>query len=177
MKRALAIVLALLLTCVGACGYDTGFKLPVKVGSIGVEMFGNDSKVRDLEASVHDAVTASLRSRTDAHLVPPSLADMLIRGKVLAYSRRSGIRDENNLLLETGVQIVVAAEIVQLRPTPGVAEAVLKRIRVDEEAGYRLVEPTGEIDARERVLRRIGDRIVLELFAEFTQEAAPTSQN
>jgi hypothetical protein len=173
MRAALAALLA----TVAACGYHTGFLVPEGVGSIGVEIFDNTSKVRDLEAEVHDHLTESLRSRTDAHLVPPSLAELVIRGRVLDYSRRSGIRSRGNQLLETGVQISVEAELIRRRAEPETKERVLRKIQVEEESGYRIEEPSGEFDARERVLRRLADRIVLELFAEFTQEGAPPSQN
>ncbi|MBI5431662.1 MAG: hypothetical protein HZA52_02405 [Planctomycetes bacterium] len=175
MKRA---SLALLLAALGlGCGYNTGFLVSKNVGSIGVEVFDNTSKVRDLEADVHDHLTESLRSRTEAHLVPPSLAELVIRGRVLDYSRRSGIRSRDNQLLETGVQIAVEAELVRRRADPDAQEEVLRRIQVEEESGFRLQEANGELDARDRVLRRLADRIVLELLSEFTQEASPPSQN
>jgi hypothetical protein len=168
---------ALLLACGLGCGYHAGLLVPEGVGSIGVEIFDNISKVRDLEALVHDHVTESLRSRTDAHLVPPSLAELVIRGRVVEYSRRSGIRNRENELLETGVQIAVEAELVRRRADPEAQEVVLRRIQVEEESGFRLQEPDGELDARDRVLRRLGDRIVLELLAEFAQEGGSSSQN
>ncbi|MCC6408951.1 MAG: hypothetical protein IT453_17455 [Planctomycetes bacterium] len=171
-------MLALLLAALGlGCGYNTGFLVSKNVGSIGVEVFDNISKVRDLEADVHDYLTESLRSRTEAHLVPPSLAELVIRGRVLDYSRRSGIRNRDNQLLETGVQIAVEAELVRRRADPEAQEEVLRRIQVEEESGFRLQEANGELDARDRVLRRLADRIVLELLSEFTQESSPPSQN
>lgn len=180
MRRTLLEYVVLPLALCGAlaaCGYRTGFLVPEHIGSIGVEIFDNVSKVRDLEAEVHDYVTESLRSRTEAHLVPPSLAELVIRGRVLDYSRRSGIRNRDNQLLETGVEITVEAELVRRRSDPEAREEVLRRITVDEESGFRLQEPNGEFDAKERVLRRLADRIVLELLAEFTQEGDSPSQN
>lgn len=175
MRRWLGLALGLCLAA--GCGYSSGFVLPEGIGSIGVEIFDNTSKVRDLEGAMHDYLTESLRSRTEAHLVPPSLAELVIRGRVVDYARRSGIRNRENQLLETGVEITVEAQLVRRRAEAERKEEILGSIRVDEESGYTLEEPNGELDARDRVLRRLADRIVLELLAGFAQEGGPASQN
>jgi hypothetical protein len=54
---------------------------------------------------------------------------------------------------------------------PDQQDEVLRRVSVSDESGFRLEEPNGELDARDRVLRRIADRIVLELFAPLDYES------
>jgi hypothetical protein len=163
---ALACALAL-----AACGYSAGLRAPEGVQTVGIELFNNTSKVRDIEALVHDRVSGSLRSRVGVHVVQPSRADLVIRGRVVDYSRRSGIRSKQNKLLETGVQIEVEAELVRPARLPDQQDEVLRRVSVSDESGFRLEEPNGELDARDRVLRRIADRIVLELFAPLDYES------
>ncbi len=165
-----AALVSIALFAIAGCGYATGLTAPEGAQSVGVELFNNTSKVRDLEALVHDRLTGSLRSRINLRLEKPSAADVVIRGRVVDYARRSGIRSEDNKLLETGVQIQVEAELIRPTKVEGRDDTVLRKILVEEESGYRLEEPNGELDARDRVLRRIADRIVLELFAPLDYE-------
>lgn len=156
-----------LLVALAGCGYRAGLLMPEGTRTIGVEVFDNVSKQRDVEAEVHDALTASLRSRLDARIVSPADADLVIRGSVTDYRRRSGIRTKGNVLQETGVTIELTVKLVRRLqsngPTP--RESVLSTIELDDESGYRLGEPRGELDARGRALRRLADRAVLDLFS------------
>lgn len=180
MTRALAPVLVVLLALAGACGYTTGLTLPENYQTIGVEVFGNDTREPDLEARLQEQLTASVRSRLDAPLVEPERADLIIRGTLLTFDRRSGIRSPDNELLETGVRIAIEAELV--RPLPGTPppqpgkkskDVVLRSVRFNDESGFRLDEDDfgqGELAASNRVLRRLSDRIVMELLIPVVYE-------
>ena len=56
-----AWLLGLLLLC--GCGYSSGFVLPEGNTTVGVEFFGNDSRLRNLEAELHEIGRASCRER------------------------------------------------------------------------------------------------------------------
>ncbi len=105
---------------VGACGYKSGFVLP-EGESIGVKVFANDSKLRDIEMRLHPYLTDSVQRLVGAELVGPARASVWIEGVVLEYVRRAGIRSPDNVQLETGVQIVVLARLVRRveAPLPG----------------------------------------------------------
>ena len=62
--------------CAG-CGYTTGLHLAPGHDSIGVELFRNDSPVRDLERDLHAALARSTRKLVDAPLVPPGQASLV----------------------------------------------------------------------------------------------------
>jgi hypothetical protein len=113
-RASLAVVLALV---AGACGYKSGFVLP-EGESIGVKVFGNDSKLRDIEMRLHPYLTDSVQRLVSADLVGPARASVWIEGVVLDYVRRGGIRSPDNVQLETGVQIVVLARLVRRVEAP-----------------------------------------------------------
>jgi hypothetical protein len=170
------------------CGYRTGFEVPDDVRTVGVRLFQNDSKQRDLERELHLWMSDSVQRLVGATLVDPRRADLVLEGRLLDYSRRSGIRSPDNLLLETGVKIALEARLVrpaalalapeQAAPTgsraadgalgvPAVPSgSVLWRRTLSQEFGFRLDEAGGEGRTRERALRSLADRIVLEAFAQ-----------
>ena len=191
MRRALAF-LGLLLG--SACGYHTGIVLPEGQGSVAITLFHNDSKLRDLEAPLNAALAQSVERLLDTRLTAPERADLVVRGRILSYEKRGGIRSKENQLLETGVIISVEAELVRgLAPAPaapppanplanppaniGTKEAppsnVIARTRTSAQAGFRLDEPDGERIARERVLRNLADRIVMDLFSPVASGSTP----
>ena len=213
MSRQVA-ALALLAALAPGCGYSSGF-LVEDPRTVAVEIFQNDSKQRDLEAELHAQLTDSMNRMVHAPLVSPSGADLLVRGTLLAYERRGGIRSPQNLLLETGVRITVRAQLVRRRgpyrpgggqgglpelegdgepdvlqppeapvhfaegepeaspEPPPPSDLVLREIVFSAESGFRLQEIQGELRARERVLRSIADRVVLDLFSTLAYEANP----
>jgi hypothetical protein len=198
-SRRATLGLALLALLPG-CGYSTGFRLPEGMQSVGVEVFGNDSKLRDVELEFQEALVDSTARLVHAPIVDPSEADLVLRGRIVDYRRRGGIRSADNELLESGVTVVVEVQLVrrfaesEVRPGPEPArsdappaarddrisipptapnERVLRPMRAIQEFGYRLAESYGEARARERTLANLADRIVLDLFGTLAYEAGP----
>ncbi len=207
-----ALGLANLVLFLGGCGYNTGFEVPAGVETVGVRVFWNDTQRRDLELELHRWVSDSVQRLVDAPLVSPEVADLVLDGRLLDYSKRGGIRSPDNKQLETGVRVVVEARLWRRRtpqaqalldseakpdleagttaqepqsrsadpgsrgvgfgalPVPG---EILWRRNMSQEMGYRIAETNGEAAARERVLRSLGDRIVLEAFS---MASAPPSE-
>lgn len=163
------------LLLLAGCGYSTGFRLPDDHATVGVEFFGNQSPVRDLEVDFHDYLTDAVSRVVHARIVDPDEADYVVRGEVLSYARRRGIRSPDNVLLETGVRIAIRAELLEA-PAPGDPEGrprTVRETRAATESGYRLEEPLGEADARDRVLRNLADEVVIELFGYLATQEAP----
>ena len=83
-----------------------------------------------------------------------------MRGRVILYYHRGGIRSEDNVLLETGVRIDVEASLYvhgKLEPE--------RTAKASSAVGYTLDDPNNEIDARNRALRHIAEELVLTLLA------------
>jgi hypothetical protein len=160
---ALLLGVALLIACAfaGGCGYSAGLGVADHHSSIGLEIFGNDAYERDLERPFDDEMSRALRDFSDAPIVDVSKADVLVRGMIRTYLRRSGIRSPANVPLETGVTIEVTAALYD--------RASGKRLSEDCKAvssvGYLIGPTNNELDARDRALRHIAEELVLDLFA------------
>ncbi|MCC7012291.1 MAG: hypothetical protein IT454_07010 [Planctomycetes bacterium] len=165
MRAALYALLALL---VSGCGYRAGFALREGT-TIGVTLFDNRSRERDIEAELHAQLTDSVQRMVGATLATPARSDYRIEGSVIDYRRRSGIRDPDNVRLESGVRVVVQARLVRAVASSGDPSSptnVLREVTVADERGFLFSDPLGEETARAEVLRNVCDRIVIELFAD-----------
>ncbi len=172
----LAIAVSIVLTAaLFACGYHTGLTVPEGRRTIGIEFFGNDGPLRDVEVQLQSELAQAVERMVPVRVVDPLHADLVLRGKVLGYNRRGGIRSEDNKLLETGIQITVEASLVDPRrhfdrdgnPLP---PRVLRRALTSTSSGYRIEEPDGERAARARAMRNLADRLTLDLFGAVAYE-------
>jgi hypothetical protein len=198
VRRALAFLALAALG--GGCGYSTGLSVPPGIHTVGVEVFGNDGRLRDLELELHNLLSDSVERLVHARLVDPNQADLVLRGRIVEYRRRGGIRSTDNELLEDGVRISVEVQLVRrfaqsvvapgpepdrtppepsprddrnTLPTTAPNERVLRPMRATQEFGFRIAEPNGEALARERTLINLADRIVLDLFGTLAYESGP----
>lgn len=155
-----AIFCALALSSI-SCGYNAGLRVREKHESVGLEIFGNDSYERDLERPLHEQMSRAIRDFTDVAIDSPSRAEIVIRGTVRIFQRRSGVRNPDNQLLETGVYIKAEATLYDRAS----GRALGAPASAGTWVGYVLDEPDNEGEARDRVLRHIADQLVLDLFA------------
>jgi hypothetical protein len=170
--------MALGLAGLAACGYSTGLTLPQGRHSVAVAIFGNDSKLRDLEQDLNYELGAAAERLIDARLARPDQADVVIRGRILQYDRRGGIRSNTNILLESGIQITVEAQLEWRADADAEApEGSRPKARFISQSGFRLDEAGGEHQARQRVLRSLSEQMVLDLFAPLAYEAPPQNGN
>jgi hypothetical protein len=142
------------------CGYSTGVRAADRVGTVGVTYFQNRTMERDVERPMQDALTAAIRSLTDVPLSDPAAAAVVLRGEIVEYRRRGGIRSADNRLLETGLYIEAEAGLYD---SPSGRPLGPQR-RAYVWVGYTLDDPGGEGVARERAIRHVADELVLELF-------------
>lgn len=160
-RSALArALLAALIALASSCGYSRSLVPPPGTGSIGVVYFHNDTPERDLEREFAVELSSSVRDLVRAPLADPREADVRIEGRLADYRRRGGIRDPDNRLLESGVQVLVEAWLVDARS----GERLTGTARATTAVGYLIPEPGGEEAARARTLRHLADRVVLDLF-------------
>ena len=149
------------------CGYHSGLELEDSQASVGIEIFANDSESRlvtDLERDLHTAMTRAVARLVHAPIVAPEKADLVLRGRIVDYRRRSGIRDDDNVLLETGIRVEVEGELWNPSGKRLASAAYANH------AGYVLSDPDGELGAQERVLANVAERLVLDLFASVAYE-------
>lgn len=145
----------------GGCGYSTGIRVADRVRSVGVTFFNNKTLERDVERPLQDALTAAIRSLTDVPIADPGGAEVILRGEILEYKRRGGIRSADNQLLETGLYIEAEAGLYDR----GSDRALGPQKRAVVWVGFVVDEPNGEPNARDRAIRFVAEELVLELFS------------
>jgi hypothetical protein len=165
MKLALLTVAL----CAG-CGYSTGLRLAPGHDSIGVELFRNDSPVRDLERDLHMALAKSTRNLVDAPLVAPSQASVVVRGRILDFHLRGGVRNQQNQLVETAVTVRVESSLWDGRT----GELLVAPVRSTVQVGFVLDGLESEGQTIQRALDNLADAIVLELL---TRPPVPPAQD
>lgn len=140
----------------------TGTSYP-KGTTIGVELFDRSRRVleRDLEPIVHDGLTRALLDYQGLELRPVDEADLILRGSVVDYRRRGGVRSETFQLLETGVHLKLDAELVDRR-----SGIVLSRATPRTWSSYALDGVPREAAARERGFDFLARKLLFELFSE-----------
>jgi hypothetical protein len=161
MTRRLSIALLLF----GAsCGWRFGLEGPDRQVTIGVEIFEIDRTVleRGLEAPLQRALSQAVSDWVDARLVSPERADWVIRGRILGFRRRSGIRSTSHELLESGVRLDVSAELVERATGRLVAPSARESIW----SGFALDAAANESAAVDRGLRAVAEALVLDLFRQ-----------
>lgn len=174
MRLAIAISIVLA-AALAACGYRTGLTVPEGRRTVGVEFFGNDGPLRDVEVQLQSELAQAVERMLPVRIVDPTRADLIVRGRVVDYSRRGGIRSPENKLLETGIRITVEASLIDPKPQfdrngNPLPPRVLRRARTFTESGYRIEETDGERAARARALRNLADRLTLDLFGAVAYE-------
>lgn len=160
LRAGLVLTSALVLGLVASCGYSTGIRVKDRIGSVGITVFGNKTLEPDLEREFQDEISRAIRSYTDGRIEVPERAEALVRGTVLIYNRRGGIRSSRNELLETGLFVEAEAGLYDRRTDRALGPQRLSRVWV----GFVLDENEGEAAARARAIRYISEELVLELF-------------
>ena len=159
---------ALLAALLAGCGYTTGLRLEPEYESIGVDVFGNESQMRNVERDLHVALTRVVRDRVLAPLEAASRADLVVRGDVLEVRFRPGIRTTGNQQVETGLIVRARASLWD----PTTEQVVTGPVVATTQVGYTLDSPFGEQDARRRVLENLAERLVLDLMATHSAREA-----
>jgi hypothetical protein len=165
--NAVGVVAALVCSVLAACSgwrIGSGTALPAEA-TVGVQFLDNRTWVPDLEIEVTRILTDAVIDHVGRRPDHPSSADYVVRGAVIDYARRAGVRTRENQLLETGVTIGIEVELV--RKSDGV---VVSRASRAWNAGFAVdarglaTDAPAEREQRERLLRHLGEGLVLDLF-------------
>jgi len=170
-SQGIRIWLLLALTGLSSCGWHAGLLAPDGAGSVGIEIFETDRKLleRNLEPIVADALGRALVDLVQTQLLAPQAADLVLRGEILNYNRRSGVRNRDNELVETGLYVLLRASLVDRRSGETVAGPITRH----GWSGYALDGrgPANEADARLRVIEYVARTLVLDLFTGRSEDS------
>lgn len=161
IRAALFLALAAAAGLLSACGYSTGIRVADRIHDVGVPFFGNETLERDIERPMQDALTTAIRSLTDVPIGEPAKSEVVLRGVILEYHRRGGIRSADNELLETGLYVQVEAGLYDNQSDRPLGPQRRAQIWI----GYAIDDPTAESTARDRAIRFVAEELVLDLFA------------
>ncbi|MEO0652022.1 MAG: hypothetical protein AAFZ65_15220 [Planctomycetota bacterium] len=179
MTRTLVLLAVGLLA---ACGWRAGLPRPVGAQTLAVAFPGNDSRLRDLEVDLGQALAEAALDRLSLRLVAPAEADLVIQGRIYDFRRLGGIRAPDNELVEA--QDLIGVELALVETATGNELGTVSRrlwagfaVDIDEAA-------TNAADEREtqlRVARNLAEGLILELFDPLTYETGssqrrPTSE-
>lgn len=161
----LAAAAASLALPIASCGYSAGLAPERASGAetrtIGVEIFGNQTLLPNLERGLHEALSTAARRHANLTLVSPERADVVIRGNVVDFRRQQGARTTGNRFVEARDVITVDATLLD-----GPSGEVVARTRTEVGFGTAIDVAGREPAARDNVLRNSADRILLTLLAE-----------
>ncbi len=166
LRAWLGLLLALGL---GSCGWHTGLVPPDHARTVGVEIFRTPEEVleRNLEPILHRELSRAVTDLVDAPLVSARDADLVLRGYILRYQRRGGIRNSEHEMIETGVHVTARAELVE-RTT---GRIVRPAVQAGLWSGFVIEGLDAEAQARDRVVRNIAETLVLDLFRPRREDA------
>jgi hypothetical protein len=161
--------LAGLLALSAGCGWHGGLEVPGKGRTIGIEVFEVPPEIleRNLEPRLSEALTRAVVDLVDATVASPAEADVVVRGQILQYQRRAGVRDKENQLRETGIYVSATASLVDRRS----GEALAPAARAHVWSGYVIEAETSvanEAQARDRALRNVAQSLILDLLSPTT---------
>ncbi|MCH2104288.1 MAG: LPS assembly lipoprotein LptE [Planctomycetes bacterium] len=144
-----------------ACGYSVGLVAPEGFETVGVEIFHNDTLEPGLERDLHPVLSSEVRDRVPLPLTSPADSELLIRGRLVDFSRVRGIRNPQNQVLESGVRLL--AEAWTVRASTG--EVITPKTTARATVGYPVGSSSGERAARARAIRQLAQALTVDLFA------------
>ena len=144
------------------CGYRVGLSAPEGFHTVAVEVFHNDTLEPDLERALHGALSREVRDRVPLSLASPKESELLIRGRLVDFSRVRGIRIPENQVLESGVRIVAEAWTV----SGSTGEVITPKTVARATVGYPVGSSSGERAAHERAIRHLAQVLTVDLFTQ-----------
>lgn len=141
-------------------GMETEAREAAGSRTLGVQIFGNESLLPNLERDLHAAFTNAARRHAAMRLVNPKRADLFIRGRIANFRRGVGARTTNNRAVETIEVLTIEAELID-----GATGSVLGRAQAQPSVGTAIDVPGREVEVRERALSNAADRLLLLLLA------------
>ena len=134
-------LVGLLAVLSGGCGY--GFSssvLPSHIKTVAVPLMENRSARGGLDAAMAEALTEAFITNNVLTVVAEKNADSVVEGVILEYRREPFSVDANENVQEYRVEIIVAAQYVDLRKN----KVIWEEARLSQWATYNFVEVGGQ---------------------------------
>lgn len=115
MRRPLSLLLAIAVACLVGCGYSSEPLIATHYRTIALEIFKNETRYRDFEFVLTEALRNEITSKTNLKLVRRNKAETLLTGTILEYDQYILTERETDEVREMEVKITLAFEWRDLR--------------------------------------------------------------
>ncbi len=155
MRHAAVLALTLAILSLAACGYAAGPLVPEGVQTVAVPVFDNDTFRREIEVELTRHVARELGARTSLRVIgDPASADLVIRGRIAAFSERVLADRERNEVTESSVVIEVV--VVLENRTAGTTRSVTLSTREP----YSTIKGQSLASARAEAFENLAEKVV-----------------
>ena len=144
----------LLLT--GCWGYHTLADTPGRIRSVAVEAFQNRTLYTGLEFELKEALVKEIQAKSALAVVPPGVADAVLEGRVVDFSRSVLKQDAEGRDVE--FQILLSAEFSLKERRTG--RMLYSQEPVNVSKSFLLIKGETEATARERGMSKLAEKIV-----------------
>lgn len=167
-RRRLALWLLLAWAGLSACGYRAGLTLEGGRRSLAIEMFGNDGPLPGIERELHAEIVRSARNMLSVVILDPDQAEVIVRGRISAYSTRGGLRTKGNRLRSKRVSVSAEAELWSAS-----GELLRGPVRASVSVGFLNGPQPEDEEARQRAFKNAADELLLKLLVPAPIREAP----
>lgn len=145
----------------GGCGYTTGSLVPDRYHTISVAPFANETRRRDIEWEITQAVIEEIQARTNLRVVPESASPDLVMRGVLRDADDDALSRRDFQRLREGAYFLTAEIDVSERGGAAAGKSSLvKDKKVHERESYVPVVGEDVRTARAEATRALAERIV-----------------
>ena len=152
--------------------YRIAGKAYENVDSVGVKVFVNKTLYRDVDFQLTDALRRELSALTYYAVDTPGKADAVLEGEVAEYKEPADVIDENQEV--TSRRLSAAASYRLIDNNSGDVLAGPKTVRWSELYRVRSGQPLA--DVREKVFRKLAQKIVQDVFQPWPEKQQDQAQ-
>jgi hypothetical protein len=160
VRRLLSLALATAVAAaVGGCGYSTESLYTSRYSTIAVDIFKNETRYRDFEFTLANAIKNEIVSKTDLRLARHDDAETVLTGSIKSYEEHVVTETTTDVVRELEVKIVLAFEWRDLKT----GQVIHSRAHFEKTADAKF--PLGETrdTAAAKVLADVAESIINDL--------------
>lgn len=163
MRRLVRVMLLAMTGITAGCGYSAAPLISPAYKTIAVDIFQNETRYRDFEFVLANALKNEIVSKTNLTLAPRSEAETQLKGSILSYEEHVVTETHTDQVRELEVKITVAYEWRDLRT----GQVIHERKRFTKTADAKF--PLGQTrdSAAAEVLADVAEDLINDLEAEW----------
>ena len=163
MRRLISVALVVVTSGIAGCGYSSQTLFTSHYKSIAVDIFKNQTRYRDFEFSLANAIKNEIVQKTDMTLASHDNAETLLTGSIQSYDQYVVTEMSQDVVREIQVKITLSYEWRDLRT----GKVIQKREGLSRTADAKF--PLGETrdSAAAKVLTDVAEDVINDLEREW----------